>query len=303
MKIPTILGLALLIIAISLGVFLYTYKQKKDNQKKEQLTPINIQIVNTSDTQVSIVWQTKSPAIGIILSGEDNKLESKQPDDRDIEGQSPYVVHFVTIKNLKPDTNYFFQIQNDNFKFPNQAIQFKTEKVNSSKIPPNNPILGTVLDSNLQPIDEALVFLKLDKTISQATFVTAQGNYLLPLTQLKDSISGKQLDLVNPTMATLLITKGDSKSNVKITLPPTKQPLPPVILGQDLDLSAINTTSNINYDLNGDGLINTVDLSMVFEAMNQKTANSIADLNQDGVVNQEDVELIKQALGQNPQNQ
>ncbi len=158
MKIPTILGLALLIIAISLGVFLYTYKQKKDNQKKEQLTPINIQIVNTSDTQVSIVWQTKSPAIGIILSGEDNKLESKQPDDRDIEGQSPYVVHFVTIKNLKPDTNYFFQIQNDNFKFPNQAIQFKTEKVNSSKIPPNNPILGTVLDSNLQPIDEALVF-------------------------------------------------------------------------------------------------------------------------------------------------
>lgn len=304
MKIPTSLGLILLIIAIGLGIFLYSYKQKLDTAKKVAFTPSDIQVVNISDDQASVIWQTKTPIVGHIDWSKTDTLKSSQIDDQDTkEQQTPHLVHFVTIKNLDPETNYFFKIQDEKYKFPDQPLQFKTVKKLGAQNTPNPPIIGTVLDTNLEPVTEGLVFLKLDQTSNLATYITNKGNYLLPLTNLRDQAGTKQFILSKDTSAALVISRGDLKSNVKILLPPGKRPLEPIILGQDLDLTANTTENAINYDLNNDGQINAVDLSIVLNNFNKDQPNEIADLNQDGIVDEQDLDMMKNVLGQNSKSQ
>lgn len=305
MKIPTILGLLLLLVATSLGIFLYIYKQKTDAQKKLEAAPINLQVVNITDTEASIIWQTKIPTQGFINWGHSNKLDFKKLDDRDKDQLTPHLIHFVTIKDLQPDSSYFFTVKVNNFIFPEISKQFKTTKTLDNQFIPFGPIIGTVLDQSLQPLDEGLISLKVLQGSNVGTFVTNDGNYLLPLTQLRDQTLSKQFTLSNPSIATLVITRGNLTSNVKVTIPQGRQALPPIILGQDLDFSAISpqaTDSNLTFDLNGDGLVNALDLSIVLNNIDKEIPDPITDLNQDGIVNNQDLELIKKELGQNSIN-
>ena len=304
MKIPTLLGLILLLIAIGLGTFLYTYKLKMDNSRKVTFTPTDIEIVNISDNQAAIIWQTKTALIGSINWGNTSNLTSSQIDDQDTNSnQTPRLIHFVTIKNLEPATNYFFKIQSDKFKFPDQPSQFKTAPKLASQVKSNAPLIGSVLDTDLQLVTEGLVFLNLGQASNLATFITTKGNYLLPLTDLRDITETKQFVLSKETDAALVVKSGSLKSNVKITLPPGKEPLEPIILGQDSDFTALATDNPITFDLNGDGQINAVDLSIILSNFNKDQQNESADLNQDGFVDEQDLDMMKSLLGENSKSQ
>jgi hypothetical protein len=80
-------------------------------------------------------------------------------------------------------------------------------------------------------------------------------------------------------------------------------------LGQNLDLrdytasadaslkQASPTAQPLNFDVNGDGQINSADVTIVSSNIGRKKlTNPKADINLDGVVDQKDLDLIKSAL-------
>jgi len=314
MKIPTLLGLALLITALAFGVIGYLQKTKEGLQEKPFYLPEGIQVLNLQDNQATIVWSTNNATLGQVIFGTGSSLNVTQADNRDQDSLKEHFVHFVTLNDLKPNTKYFFKIKSSSFTYPEQPLDFKTAKTinNSEDHPLNKPIKGTVLNTNLNPIDEALIFLKIEDAQDMATFTSTAGNFIIPLTDLRSKSLESYYQLSGQKIpATLLIKKGDLSSEVKITLPQDISTLPPLTIGQNLNLEEYLASSEARlkkqknlespeiigkFDLNNDKKVNSLDLAKVIDLYNSKQNDKKADFNSDGVIDQKDIDTISSAL-------
>lgn len=312
MRIPTLVGLALLItLIVSLGLYLYYYKEQP---KAADFQITNLEVVNIGRTSATIVWQTSLPTTGIVMYSRSEALSEKAEDNRDRTQSKSRLIHFVTLNNLEPNTRYIYKLKNDS-----EVIQ-KTLDFKTANIPPTSsedlnfsflkPLKGTVLNTNLNPIDESLIFLEVPGAQKLATFSSTAGNFLLPLrTVLSQDLS--QLFIIAPdTQANLTIINGALSSKVKILISDNTVNLPPIPIGSNLDLSnfkpqpiskiIFNLTPSTGIDFNGDGKINSLDLALLRATAKpgglKGTGTSKYDINSDGNIDQKDVDEFSRIL-------
>lgn len=315
MKIPTLLGIALIITLIALSGMYYYYIPRNPPGVNMQIT--DLKSVNISDTSAVIVWQTSSPTHGqVIYSSQFQQLSETASDARDRVQIQPRQVHFVTINKLKPNTRYNYKIKNDGSTFPQTALEFKTANF---EIPSGDdltfsfikPVKGTILNTNLNPISESLIFLKIPGASDLATFSSTAGNFVMPLRTVLNTGLDKLFIIPPGTAADLTIVKGALKSSIKIVLDEDTVNLPPVPIGSNLDLThfQIQPLSKITFnnpppsgsDFNGDSKVNSLDLAMLREAAKPGSligtdTRSKFDINGDGLVDQKDIEEFSRIL-------
>ena len=311
MKIPTILALALIITAILLAGGLYYLSQKNQQAEKIKFHPTDIKVVNLSDTSTTIVWETKEPTGGQIAFGENSfSLNRLASDNRNRLRETPRLMHFVSLKGLKSDTKYYYQIKIGDYLYPEEPLDFKTAKsLEDTGSNLKKPVRGTVLDLNLNPIDEALVFLHLDDGSDIATFTSTGGNFILPLIDLRSKDLSSDYNLSSSKEAVLQIKRAGLISEIQIVLP-TEELLPPITIGQNINLKNYQekpeqiitfdnqqpSSPSSQFDLNSDGKINSLDLSLLREGIEKKSTNLIFDFNSDGKVDDKDAENMSQAI-------
>lgn len=268
-KIPTLLGLGVLLIGLLGGVFLVSRNELAVFQTKatKYVEPQKITVTNLSGNSATIYWQTTEPSPGFIKAGQSSSsLDLTFNDDRDTGTPKLYKLHFVTLTNLSPNTTYYYKIFSGTNSYPNQPLSFKT----STDVPssPNSPLIGQVVDENSQPVSEAFVNLSIPGSADVATITKVSGNFILPLTSLTNLSSNPQ--------AVLTIFNGDKSSKINLTLPFTGNSLPQIILGQDLNLSSQESTSSsstVKNDLNNDRMVNALDAGIVFNNFGKKGKN------------------------------
>lgn len=300
-KIPTLIGLGILLIGLAGGVYLTTENQILKTRAAVLSTPKNINIYNLSANSAAISWQTDEAATGFIQAGAIGQKKSAYRDDRDSETPQPHKLHFVTLTNLIPDTTYYYQIYSGQIIYPNIPAVFTTPSTTQAL---NwNPIVGTILDIHNRPIDEALIVFELEDAQKLAAITKTGGNFIMPLSNLRTTDLTKSFFGNNtPHKAKLIITGPLNSSETTITIPPESSSLPPITLGQNTDLApkSAGVSAEIQkYDLNGDGIINAQDVSIIlknFGAIDKTSSISAEkqkiDLNKDGIIDQKDVNLI-----------
>lgn len=312
-KIPTLLGLSLLITALVLGIFIYIYNQNVQTEQKELFTPSEVEVINLNSNQATIIWWTDKPTVGKVTFGTGNSLNQLQADNRDISETRTRQVHFVTLRNLQPETSYKYQIISNGFNFPDKPLTFQTAKALEESTS-NQPIRGSVLNTNLNPIDEALVFIRIENAAKMATFTSTAGNFIIPLKELRTADLSSPFPLNSTTPATLTIKKGNLQSEVQISLPlEDSQLLPPLTIGQNINLQDLliqapqsnnsgSATPVESVDLNGDGKTNSLDLAIITQN-NGKQVTTItdeaikkADINKDGTIDKKDSDLLLSSL-------
>lgn len=306
MKIPTLLGLSLLSIAVILGISIYYLKEASVKQTKAVYEPRNVTVVNITSSSASITWQTKNPISSqLVLSQNPTTQELKLDDDR---GNQVRLTHFVTVKNLETTKKYYFWIKNGGLTYREPSYEFKTSDKKSGEFF-STPVRGTILNQSLNPVDEALVFLNISEKNILGSFSTNFGNFIIPVNFLSKEQQQTKLN------ATLIATRGDQQTVAKIVLPLKEDILlPSIILGEKIDLTEkVSTQSGFpktkevpkhnKFDLNSDGVLNTLDVSIVLDNFGKKPKNKQsltvfkqADLNSDGKVDTRDFELIKKEL-------
>jgi len=295
-KIPTLLGLGILVTGVALGVFLVTNNQFLGLQTKAgpSLVPKNITIANISDTSASVFWQTDQANTGFIQAGLSSLLDTSFKDDRDAQNPQPHQLHFVTLTKLKPSTTYYFKVTSGSLSYPSSPLSFQT----SSTLAPSGtqPIIGTVIDSSLVPIPEALVVLDIPGAQKLATITKIAGNFILPLAELKTADLNTNFDI--STLSGINLTVFNLEKTSHLTFPLASSSLPAITLGKDLNITpqADPSASPPIYDLNSDGIINALDRVEVINNLGKKMKNKKTDLNNDGVVDQKDVDLINLAI-------
>lgn len=295
-KIPTLFGMGVLLIGLAAGLYLVSQNQILKSKAAGGLTPKNINIANLSADSATIYWQTDGETSGFIQAGTSiNGLRSNFRDDRDVSSPQPHKFHFVTLTNLQPNTTYYYQIYSGTTVQPIIPANFKTPATVALLNWP--PLVGTILDSNNKPVDEAFITLNLTNAQQLATITKTGGNFILPLSNLKTSdLSSPYPENNMPYKAELNIVGRINSSKAQISLPPQDTFLAPIFLDQNIDLTTsemATLSAEINkYDVNGDGLVNAADLSTILKNFGAELKNPKTDLNGDGTANQKDVDLI-----------
>ncbi len=306
-RIPTLLVLILIIAIIGLGLFIYFLNQTNNQKKIIEINPQELLVANITDNSASIIWHTDKPVVGKV------QINNRSINDERDTDTSPKerVSHFITINSLLPQTDYQFQIEMNGLIYPDQPIKFKTISTELSERSIQEqtypPIRGTILTQNQAPLEEGIIVLKLPNAIPKASFITINGNYVLPLTKI---ISNDLSDLVRITEklpVTLEARKGQLASLIQLTLPVANQ-LVPVTLGKNENLieflsQPISTPLPLNFqqtelsfDLNNDGKVNTLDSSLITDLVQRRQFNQKADFNGDKTIDQKDLDLIKAQL-------
>ncbi len=305
MRIPTLVGIAIILSLI--GSLFYWFFIKEKPQPLVNIEVSDMETVNITDTTATVVWQTNLPVVGTVNYGQSENLGQSASDNRDLSAAKEKFTHFVTIKNLTPNTKYYYKLLNAGVSPPEQAAEFTT-----ANIPPQEdldfsfikPLKGTVLNTTLNPIDEALIFLEIEGAQKLATFSSTSGNFVMPLKLVLNTELNKIFHVPDNTPATLLFKKGKIQSRVKVLISDSNVNLPPVTIGSNLDLSKykhneilpiiIGAQPTGGLDYNRDGTVNSLDLAILRSkagASSSLTAEERAtyDLNSDGLVDRKDV--------------
>ncbi len=295
-KIPTLLGLGIILVGIGVGVFLVLREQIYLSNAAPSQTPQNIKVSNIDDSQVSISWQTSSPSLGFVTFGQSSPGEETTLDGRDNKLPQSHLVHFVTLKNLLPKTTYQYRIVSG--KITTEVFKFTTAPQGTTQ---SNlrPVIGTVLDGE-NPLDEGIAFVALSGASLQSSLVKSLGNFLIPLSSLRTADLSDLYSLSEEAQAKITIVSAKGEASAVFNLKPDGINLPPLKIGQGLDLtlsqptpSPVPTQDLKIYDLNNDGKINSNDYSLALKNKDKRINGILID---QSYLN----ELIKMINSQNP---
>lgn len=294
-KIPTLVGVGILLIGLIAGVYLATQNQILKSRAAVSSLPKNVNIVNLSATSAAIYWQTDELTPGFVQAGISMLQKSTYRDDRDLNAPQLHKLHFVTLTNLNPGTAYYYQINSGSNVYPDTPASFTTPQPTA---PLNwSPLIGTVLDIDKQPISEALIILQLTGAQKMATITKTGGNFILPLSNLKTVDLTKSFQETTPNVAELIIFGPINSTQTTISIPPQDTALHPIVLtntglSEGVEKIATGSAGISSYDVNRDEVIDAVDLSIILKNFGPGSNNPKADLNGDGVIDQSDADLI-----------
>lgn len=301
-KIPTILGLAVIILGLVSGVYLIFREQIFLSRAAPNITPLNVIFSNQTGDSVTVSWQTVSPAASFVTYGQNNPSEQTTLDDRDSDGQTstptPRLIHYTTIKKLLPKTKYQLKIVSG--KFSSEVYNFETSAP-LAEAGEFTPVIGSVLQQEEKPVEDGVVYLSLSDAAIQSAMVK-KGNFLIPVSQIAKADFSGTFTPKEEQLAKLTIRTPQGESTVQFMLESNLPPLAPIALGQNIDFTSQTEESEVteaeldSFDLNSDGIINAADNAIILDNFGKKPKDPRSDLNSDGKIDQIDLDLMAEKI-------
>ncbi len=239
-RIPTILG----VILLGVGLFSVTWLVNSGalflTKAAPEYAPENIRITNLSDTSFTVSYITKEPVIGTLSYGESTSLGKVALDDRDQQSGTPqpYLTHHITVKNLSPNTKYYFSITSADKTFLDKDMPFVVQTLSplSDKPPSQPPIVGKVVYPDGTTDNNVIVFLVSDNAQVISTLTKKDGSFVLPLNAIRTKDHTSYLQLQSNTVIKLLVKSPSDESRVSL-LGSQINPVPQITLSNNYDFT------------------------------------------------------------------
>lgn len=245
-RLPTLAGLLLIGISLAATVVLFKNAQTLFTQASPDQTPSDVKITNINDSSLTVSWITTQAVSGTINFGETPSLGSIIPDDRDqISGTtSQFPTHYITLRYLKPGTQYYFKIISGNKTYDHDGEAYIV--TTAPEIPAaqnqSSPVYGTVTKNDGTPADGAIVYLTINKATSLSTLVKTSGSWLLPLNNIRSDDLLNFVEIKENDKIDIFIQAGSggtAKAYAKIIL---NSPIPQITLGKNHDFRQQEST-------------------------------------------------------------
>lgn len=247
-RIPTILGLLVLIGGVIAGVILVGQRQGFSLRAGPTSTPRQVRITNINDTSFTVSWITDTSVSGFVRFGTGaGDLDSTFGDDRDqISGQTGlYTTHQVTVKDLRANTDYFFKIGAGSQLYDNDGDAWEVTTAPTVARPAADPISGKVLLASGQPASGVLVYIEVEGGSPISTQTKASGVWNLSLSQMRVTTLESFLTYDKETVRISIFAQGgDLGSATAIVTGANKNPVPDITLGETLDFQTDITAAS-----------------------------------------------------------
>lgn len=299
-RIPTLLGIGIVLTGIISGVIL-TLKDQPFSFISEAAPDISIpkpNITNVTDDSITMSFETSIEIKSFLTYGLNSPGEQIILDDKDDKKPVERKIHYFTIGNLATETSYKYKITAGKNTYEGSFKTAKAETLQNGF----NPIIGSVLAED-KIISEGAAYLSVAGAITQSAMVK-NGNFLIPVSFMRKGDLSDTFVPLDSTKAKLTIISDLGEANILFLLKNLDNSLPPIYIGENLDLTDINpppptALSDLErFDLNSDGQINAADNAIVLKNFGKNPKDKKADLNSDGVVNQEDLDLMAKQINQ-----
>lgn len=237
-KLPTILGLALLVLGVAAGVVLVQTRQVFKAAADPSETPQQVKITDITERGFVVSWVTEKPTLGFVSYGTSDSLGT-------VANQKPStqnsLVHRISVENLKPAANYFFKVGSgkNTFDKNGQAYQVKTAPIPSS-VPQTDIIFGTVNTASGAPGAGVIVYATIPAAVTLSSLTDEAGKWTVPLSTARNT-NLSSFALYNPQteIIDIMVQGGGSQIASAKVKTGNARPVPPITLGKTHDFTKL----------------------------------------------------------------
>ncbi|OGE30383.1 hypothetical protein A2631_01260 [Candidatus Daviesbacteria bacterium RIFCSPHIGHO2_01_FULL_44_29] len=259
--------IVILILGVILGVNLSSQKTSYRSFASPSFEPLDVRISNQTDNSLSISWLTKNKTVGFIAYGTTPELGQAYADDRDKDGRAERLTHYVTLKNLDPQTEIYFRISSGSEIFDQKGQPFLVKTAPTSGTTPevSLPLAGSVSGAD----QDTLIFARVDSGSLISTYPNSGGRWVLPLNNSRTTDLKAYLKLGDTSQIALFAQTSNGTTQQKL------------ILKKALEVVNLNIVPNATPEASF--LATLTDLTLYESPATQITDPE--DLNRDGQVN------------------
>ncbi len=253
-KIPTLIGLILILIGTVVTTILVRGDTIFQIRAGPGMDPKNIKITNVSEVSFTISYLTDDKVISTVNYGIDpNSLDGISLDDRDQVSQqiNKYNSHSITVRNLNPNTKYYYSITSGSKKYVDVGFKFEfTTKGEISENPSSQvPISGRVTLPDGTSPNDGIVYVKISDSETISSLLKERGSYTVPLNTLRRLNLDEYIEINEDTIINIDIFAGGLSSSISVK-PNEINPVPLITLSGNYDFSKTNedNTKNNNQE-------------------------------------------------------
>lgn len=243
-KIPTALGVVVLVVGAVVGVLFLQRKTSFSPRAVPEFTPQNLTVTNVTDNSFTMSWLTDQPTGGFLHYGANEAdLDSTQGDDRDVLTGSvgSFETHHVTVRGLQPQTTYYVRIGSGDtgqlYDNNGSAYEVTTGSAVGAP-PPADTAYGQVETVAGTPAEGAIVYVTLPGVIPQSGLVKESGQWAVSLsTAFASDLKGYGTYDADNEKVTLLVMAGVETQATAVTTTGNDQPVPLITLGGIFDFT------------------------------------------------------------------
>jgi hypothetical protein len=276
-KIPTIVGILILVIGIVVGVYLVQSRQIFRLKASPEATPRNIQQSNISDSSFTVTWSTNKNTEGFIKWGENASNLDKTATVSPI---SPAEIHSISIFGLIPDTTYFFKLNSDGTDFDNDGIPWELKTGPKLTDPPNSVVIsGNILVQSGSAASSILVYASVGGGSTLSTLTSESGSWVIPISSARNQNldSYVRIDEAS-TLVELSVQAGSLGTASAQIYPQSAKPAPEITLGDTYDFTNLPPSQNIDVPESSVELPDTATKSSGFTVSGEELDKSVVTL-------------------------
>lgn len=152
-------------------------------------------LTNISPSQLSIVWKTSEPVESFILFGTSPDNLISKAEDKLYEKNKKSFYHYATLKNLNPNTEYFFgiKVKNKLIGKGDTPFKFKTPPMFTPSKKP--PLISRILDENGRGLSNKIIILQIEGAFPLSTVTGEKGEFVIPLSLIFDKDGKKKIEI------------------------------------------------------------------------------------------------------------
>ena len=231
-KIPTILGLIILVISTFVGVFFLGQRQVFRLGASSDAMPKNLRISNISDSSLTLSWTTDKESLGFVLWGDTESKIVNIEKENDLKS----FTHSITVNGLSPQKKYFFKINSEGTVFDNEGIPWSATTGKSLAVNKDqNLISGSLITAAGDPVKNALVYANISGYLL-STISSASGNFVFQLgnARIADLTDYLIIDEKGTLIEIIAHAPPIGIASAQV-FPVSAKPVPPIIIGQTHD--------------------------------------------------------------------
>ena len=241
-KIPTLVALIILTLGVALGVFALRQQQIFRLGAETETAPKDVRISNIGDSSFTVSWTTDKQASGLVSFGE-SETNLKNIASDEITPQD--FTHQAIIKNLKPQTDYFFKITSEGRQFDNQKVAWQATTA-PAILPSQQNILvsGKVLTPTGQASANSLVYITI-RGYLLSTATSQNSTFVIPLSSAR-TVDLSQFQVIDEsnTLLEIFVNAGVKGIATAQIYPASAKPIPAIILGKVHDFKNLPPSSD-----------------------------------------------------------
>lgn len=232
-KIPTILGLIILIFGIGAGVVLLNAKQVFRLGAIEDTVPKNIKISNVSGNGFVFSFITNKESRSFIKVGRDRYFIG---DFSILRQEGVSTVHYFNIEDLSSETKYFISVSSDGINyFSDNPWEIVTGEELVSDTQGRN-IYGKVYSKSGEEQENALIYVQCGNGSLLSTKTSEDGSWSINISKTRTADLSSYLTINEKTTPIQILVQYEELTSFINTNSENIHPLPPIVLGNNYDL-------------------------------------------------------------------